>query len=73
MRSLKAGKADGEKEMVKEFFEAFGHVVNNCVIYIDGFYISYREIICILIGILSAVVFDAAYTALWIKGNGEQK
>ena len=50
-----------------EIFEALGVVIDNGVVYNGVFYISYREIVCILIGLLAAVVFDAIYTAIYVK------
>lgn len=50
-----------------EIFEALGTIIDNGVVYNGVFYISYREIVCILIGILATVIFDAIYTAIYVK------
>lgn len=62
--------------MMIQFFKCFGSVINNGAIYKPGvFCITYREIVCILIGILIAVVFDAFYTIICteVKKHGKDK
>ena len=54
-----------------EIFEALGVIIDNGVVYNGVFYISYREIVCILIGILATVIFDAIYTEFDLSKNKE--